>query len=160
MGIEGDDTKQKQYKRFQQLDEDWRNDMLSRSDDDIQQTIVKAALANVGLDLAKALDQDLARIKEELATANEMYREGKKTNNIRVEFLAEVLRGRGRDIPGPEDFVKGAQKKVSDSKEGLAEALNEAKDILAEGLPEGSTLTIRNPDGSGSATIEGRAKKK
>lgn len=110
-----EDHKEKQYKKFKKLDEAWRNDMLGRTEEEVRKVITDAAMNLVTLETAKQFDEDLARLKEELATANEIYKEGKKSNLLKIEFLIEALRSRGCDVPGIEDFVKGAKKSNNDN---------------------------------------------
>jgi hypothetical protein len=99
----------KREKKFKKLDEAWRNDMMSRKDPEIDEAIKKSAIALVQLELAKDMDEDLLRLKEELATANAQYTDGKKDNLIRIEFLVQLLKSRGRDVPDIKTLVKSAR---------------------------------------------------
>ena len=104
---------EKQQKKFNKLSEEWRHEMMSAGDDDVENSIRSAAINLVTLELAKEFDEDLAALKEQLKVANEQYTEGKKINLTKIEFLTEVLRSRGRtDIPGVEDFVRTAKKDI------------------------------------------------
>lgn len=85
----------KQFKKFQKLDEEWRNAAMSMKPEEINRLIRDAAVNLVNLRLAKELDEDIARLKEELATANEGYKAGDKESSLRIEFLVECLRSQG-----------------------------------------------------------------
>ena len=98
-------NKDKQFKKFQTLDEAWRNQMMSATDEEVHKKIIECTMKNIALEEAKELDPDLMRIKEEKKTAEEPYKEGKKENNIQAEFLVECLRSRGRDVPDAADFA-------------------------------------------------------
>lgn len=119
---------EKQLKRFKKLEEEWRSEMLSRNDLDVETAIRDSAMNLVTLEMAKEFDEDLNRLKEELKTAQESYSEGKKVNLLKIEFLAEVLRGRGRtDIPTINDFIKGSRKAAVEAEiEKLPEGIKAA----------------------------------
>lgn len=104
------DPKEKQHKKFQKLDEEWRTSSMSQPDADIDKGIRDAAMNLVTLEMAKEFDEDLIALKEAVKTASEQYTEGKKQNLLKIEFLIEVLRSRGRDVPGVEDFLKSVKK--------------------------------------------------
>ena len=134
MGKTIESAKDKQLKKFKKLPEDWRNDVLgTRSNEDINKLIRDAAINNIVLKLAKENDPDLAALKEQMATATEMYKAGEKENNLKIEFLVEVLRGRGVDVPSIEDFVRGATKDApldqiaAEAKKGLRNATASAE---------------------------------
>lgn len=112
------DPKDKQYKKFQKLEEAWRHEMMQRPDEEVDKAIRDSAMNLVTLELAKELDEDLQRLQEELKTAREQYTNGKKTNLLKIEYLVEVLRSRGRDVPGVKDFVKSAKSDVPGIKAG------------------------------------------
>lgn len=109
----------KQYKKFKKLDEEWRNAALGMEVEDINKLIRDCAVNIVELALAKGLDEDLARLREELATAEKQYKDGAKINNLRIEFLVEVLRGRGIEIAGfsKKEVLAKAREEVSKSEE-------------------------------------------
>jgi len=95
--------------KFSKLDEEWRSQMLSSPNENVNSTIVTSAVNLISLELAKKLDDDLLSLKEQLKVANEQYSEGKKVNLLRMEFLIEVLRSRGLNVPDVSDFVKKAK---------------------------------------------------
>lgn len=129
------DPKEKQLKRFKALPEDWRNDVLgTRSNEDVNKLIRDAAINTIVLKLAKESDPDLAALKEQLATATEMYKEGEKQNNLKIEFLVEVLRSRGVDVPSIEDFIKGAKDEVPESLDKIAEEARQNLRKLADAV--------------------------
>jgi hypothetical protein len=102
------DTKSKQLKKFAKLDEEWRSDQLGKQTPDIFKTISSTAIANVQLDIAKDLDEDLARLQEELKTAREPYSLGRKGNNLKIQFLVQVLSDRGENVDGLPGLLKQA----------------------------------------------------
>lgn len=102
------DPKEKQFKDFKKLDEEWRNEEMGKQTAEVYKDIVSRAMNIVRLDMAKDFDEDLKRLAEELKTAREPYTEGKKTNNLEIRFLIEVLKSRGEKVPGIEDFMQSA----------------------------------------------------
>lgn len=95
------------YKKFKKLPKDWRSDMLSRKGDDLKKEAFSKLCNLINLRLAKAADENLARIKEELATATEMYRTGEKENLLSMEFIIEVLRSQGdTSVSSVDDFIR------------------------------------------------------
>ena len=103
MGIE-----LKQLKKFAKLSDDWRDDQLSKQTPDIFKAISATAIANVQLDIAKDLDEDLARLQEDLKTAREPYTLGRKENNLKIQFLVQVLSDRGENVDGLHGLLKQA----------------------------------------------------
>ena len=103
-----DDNRQKQLKKFSKLSEEWRSSQLSAQTPEVNKKIMECAINTVQLAIAKELDTDLASLKEQVKTAQEVYTEGTKTNNLKIQFLVDVLRSRGCDVPDPEDFIKKA----------------------------------------------------
>jgi hypothetical protein len=104
-------AQKKRDRKFATLPEEWRNQMMAsnRSDVEIDSEIKKAAVSLVNLELAKALDEDLIALREQLQVAQSVYTEGKKENLIRIEFLIDVLRSRGRDVPSVQSYIKSAK---------------------------------------------------
>jgi hypothetical protein len=104
------DSKAKQLKKFSKLDDEWRSEQLSKKAPDLFQTITKIAIDTVELDLAKDEDQDLARLQEELKTAREPYTLGRKENNLKIQYLVQVLKDQGVNVEGISGLVKKAVK--------------------------------------------------
>ncbi len=92
--------------KFSALEESWRDEKMSRQNEDINSDIVETVMNLVALEAAKALDTDLQSLQEQVKVAREVYTEGKKSNLLKIEFLIEVLRSRGLNVPGVKDFVK------------------------------------------------------
>jgi hypothetical protein len=103
------DQKESQSKKFKKLDEEWRNLAMAMDDTSVDGVIRTAAMNLVTLEMAKEFDEDLIALKEQVKVAQEQYTEGRKMNLIKIEFLIEVLRSRGRDVPSIEDFIKSAK---------------------------------------------------
>lgn len=102
-------AQKKRDRKFSKLDETWRNNMMSAKDPDVDVAIKQSAMNLVGLELAKALDEDLLALREQLQVATAVYTDGRKESLTKIEFLIEVLRSRGRDVPSAQDFVKSAR---------------------------------------------------
>lgn len=102
------DPKEKQQKRFKKLDQEWRDEAISMDELSLDKEIKKQAGNIINSRIAKELDEDIARLTEELKTAKEPYVEGEKMSMLRIEFLFEVLRGKGADVPSIEDFLSDA----------------------------------------------------
>jgi len=100
--------------KFNDLDEEWRSEMLSADSEHVNKAIVKAAINMIVLDLAKKADTDLAALREQLKTASEQYSAGKKENTLRITFLIELLRSRGEDVPDIDAFLTKASKDVAE----------------------------------------------
>lgn len=127
----------KQLKKFKKLEEEWRSEMLSRNDTDVETAIRDSAMNLVTLEMAKEFDEDLNSLREQLKTAQETYTEGKKINLLKIEFLAEVLRSRGRtDIPAIDDFIKGSKKQA------VLEKVGETLQEIGSTLKGGETMSI------------------
>jgi hypothetical protein len=108
MGIEKD-KRQKQLEKWgKKLPEDWRQNQLGANTPDLYKSIIKSAMNIVQLAMAKELDEDLASLKEQVKDASAQYSDGTKQNHLQIEFLVDVLRGRGEDVPDPADFVRKA----------------------------------------------------
>ncbi len=161
------DPKSKQFKRFSKLPEEWRNDMMSRDRDELFKQVADAAIKIVASETAKQFDQDIARLKEELATAQEGYKETKKTQSLKIEFIIETLRSQGVDVPSLQDFISGAaqvdddgeievvEKKAAASHARVNNIVKDAAAKIAKSLGKGSSLTISTPGTGRSATIQG-----
>jgi hypothetical protein len=54
---------------------------------------------------AEKLDPHLAELKEQLASAQEFYKHGKKIGDLKAKFLLELLRARGVNIKSVEEFL-------------------------------------------------------
>ena len=107
-----DDPRTKQLKKFEKLPEEWRQNQLGAKTPELYQEITKTAINAVQQDLARELDPDLAVLKEQVKTAQEPYTQGKKTNNLKISFLVDVLKGRGENVPDIDSFLSAAAKKV------------------------------------------------
>lgn len=155
------DPREKQFKKFQKnLPEDWRNDMMSRTADEVKKAALKAAMNLVTLELAKEFDEDLQELREALKTAQEVYTQGKKKNLIEIEFLIEVLRSRGEDVPGVEDFIKGARDVGGEESDEEHDAFktkvgDKLKKELGKGLRKGTSITLETSEGR--VTVQGES---
>jgi hypothetical protein len=108
-----DDSKKKQYKKFQKLDEAWRTDMMALDNTSLYKKISDTAINDIQLAMAKEFDDDLKALKEQVKVANEPYGLGHKENIIRIEYLIECLKSRGASVPSISDFIKAAASSVN-----------------------------------------------
>lgn len=100
----------KKQERFESLGGEWCDAIKGKTTEEIKLEIGKAAMSNAALKLAQKADQDLANLKEQVQVANAVYKDGLKTNDIKIEFMIDQLSYRGVDIPSIDDFLR----KVSD----------------------------------------------
>jgi hypothetical protein len=103
-----EDAHQKKLKKFAKLPEEWRQNQLGAHTPEAYKEILRCAMNIVQLAMAKEMDQDLKNLKEQVKNAQEQYTEGTKTNNLKISFLVDMLKGRGEDVPDPEDFIRKA----------------------------------------------------
>lgn len=170
------DQREAQLKKFKRLDEEWRADVISRKNpEELNKMIRDAAVNMVELRIAKQLDEDLARIKEELATANEVYKEGEAENALRIEFLVDALRCMGVNVPSfsKKAILKAglpAKKSVDeelsdalvDSKKSalrVSELLGQFIEGVEQNLDEGSSVEISTPRTGKTIKLKGKGKK-
>jgi uncharacterized protein YodC (DUF2158 family) len=144
----------KQFKKFQKLDEEWRNAAMSMKPEEINRLIRDAAVNIVNLRLAKELDEDIARLKEELATANEGYKAGDKENSLRIEFLVECLRSQGVVVG---DFDKksvlaAALKSKAEPKDTTEQTLDELEAEARESTKKVTKLVNQLIESAGAGT--------
>ena len=83
---------------FEDLDSDWKDAVATMSVDDINSRIAEVAKAEELNQRAKEDDLDLARLKEEVATAGAQYKEATKANKLKIKFAMRVLGDRGVDV--------------------------------------------------------------
>lgn len=107
-----DDSKKKQYKKFQKLDEAWREEQMGAQTPDLYKKITQIAINDVQLAMAKEFDPDLKNLKEQVKVANEPYSLGHKENVTRIEFIVSCLKDRGENVPDIDQFIKAAANAV------------------------------------------------
>lgn len=104
---------EKRHKRFKKLPQEWRDNQMTKTPVALKEEIAKVAINAVVLELAKAEDEDLIRLRDELTTASTQYVEGKKSHSIQIEFLIDLLRGQSVDVPDASAFLRTARKSVT-----------------------------------------------
>lgn len=82
--------------KFEDLDEDFKDDIASKSEEEIRKKISTVALNQVALLEARDLDEDLQQKKEAASVAGAVYREGTTMNKLRIEFCKQVLSDKGK----------------------------------------------------------------
>ncbi len=156
------DPKDAQFKKFKKLDEEWRNTQMSKSEADVDKEIRTVVSNMVALEAAKALDEDLISLKEQVATAEAIYKEGKKEQLIKLEFLIECLKSRGANITDVESFVQKSKKTkitakkdfTGDVKAATESIIQDALKEMKKGISKDTTVTFSTPDGE-SVSFQG-----
>ena len=70
--------------QFTDLSEDFRSSVDAQSRDDIKRTICQVTLDQLELDDAQKEDEDYQSLKEQFREAGAVYREGAKTNKLKI----------------------------------------------------------------------------
>ena len=115
--IDPQDKKQKQKKKYKNLNPEWRQNCLQDPPETLYKKIQDIAIADYGNTIAKEMDPDINDLKEKLRVANEPYQAITKENKIKVAFIIELLEGMGKDVPSYESFLKKAAKSLSEKKD-------------------------------------------
>jgi uncharacterized protein involved in high-affinity Fe2+ transport len=115
MSMEKDDRQKKLEVWQKKLPEEWRQSVLGMPTAEVYLKIQDVTINGSQLAAAQKLDPDLKVLKEQLKTANEPYNEGKKTNNLKIEFLIDSLISRGEKVPDIDCFMSSAAKRLLDS---------------------------------------------
>jgi hypothetical protein len=84
-------------KKFDILDEDWKDKFASAGTEDLNLEIAKVAKDQEALEKTQDEDQDLASAKEQAKEAGAVYRDGKKANRAKIQWLVQVLGDRGAE---------------------------------------------------------------
>ncbi len=99
---------------FDTLPEEWKSKVEVADIDGVKAEIVKTATAQAILEAAKALDPDLANLKEQLKTANTQYVEGRKSNKLKMRMLIQRWGSLGAPgMPDVQDFLKQVTKEAA-----------------------------------------------
>lgn len=80
---------------FQDLTEDFKDAVAQSSREEIEKRISDVALYDVELRKQKKEDQDLKEKAEAYKEASAIYREGLKSNRIKIEYCKRVLDDKG-----------------------------------------------------------------
>lgn len=107
-GRKAKDNNTKQQERFELLGDEWRDNINGKETEAIKLEIGKVAMASAALKLAQKADTDLANLKEQVQVAGAVYKDGLKTNDIKIEYMISQLHYRGVEIPCIEDFLRKA----------------------------------------------------
>lgn len=90
---------------FSDLPADWRDAAATLSRDEIQFRIAKVAMDDSDLRKMKKDDMHLKECAEAYKDASAQYREGFKTNKLKIEFLKRALDDKGGPTKSVEDTV-------------------------------------------------------
>lgn len=80
---------------FEDLPQDFRDTVDAQSREDIRRTIAQVAIDQAELMEAQSEDVDLQNAKEAAREAGAVYREGTKTNKLKIQYAKQVLEGKG-----------------------------------------------------------------
>jgi hypothetical protein len=86
--------------KFEDLPEEFKNSVAGMDETAIRDTITKVSLNQASLMEAKELDQDLSSKKEAAKEAGAIYREGTKSNKLKVAWCRQVLGDKGKETNG------------------------------------------------------------
>lgn len=86
--------------KYADLPGEFREAVAGADDKKINDEIQKAALYAEALTEAKEADDDLKNAKEVAKEAGRTYREGAKICKLKVAYCRDILRNRGRELPG------------------------------------------------------------
>lgn len=89
-------NKKKDKDKFEDLDQDFKNEINGKSPEEIKKVVAKVALDQNELMKAKKLDQDLQDKLELAKEAGAVYREGTKMNKLRIGYCSQVLEDKGK----------------------------------------------------------------
>lgn len=82
--------------KVREFDEAFADEVNTMKDEDLKSRLVKFEQECQQIEDARKDDQDLARIREELKTANETYTVPLKQHKFRKKLILDVLQGRGK----------------------------------------------------------------
>lgn len=80
---------------FADLDQDFKDAVNAQTRDDIKKTICQATLDQLELMEAQKQDEDYQSLKEQFREAGAVYRDGTKTNALKIKYAKSVLEGKG-----------------------------------------------------------------
>lgn len=80
---------------FADLPDDFRDAVDAADRDGIRKLIAEAAIAQAELMEAQAQDEDYKLLKEQAREAGAVYRDGTKTNKLKIKYAKMVLEGKG-----------------------------------------------------------------
>ena len=80
---------------FADLDQDWKDSIVSMSKEEVNSKIAEIAKANEELQKAKKEDEDLQEAKLAAKEAGEIYRSSAKMSKLRIQYCIRVLDDRG-----------------------------------------------------------------
>lgn len=81
---------------FEALPEEFKDSVLQGSEDSIREKLADVALAQQELLEAQENDTDYQSAKETAQAAGEVYRDGKKSNSLKIKYMRQVLQSRGK----------------------------------------------------------------
>jgi hypothetical protein len=80
---------------FEDLTTDFKDAIAGSSREEIERRIVKVVMDDVDLRKAKKDDQDLKEKQEAFKEASAIYRDGFKSNKLKIEYMKRVLDDKG-----------------------------------------------------------------
>lgn len=86
----------KKKQPFEDLDQDFKDDVANMKDEDIRAKLAEVAINEHENREAKKQDQDLQQKHDAYSLAGEIYREGTKMNKLRTGYCYNILEARGK----------------------------------------------------------------
>jgi FtsZ-binding cell division protein ZapB len=80
---------------FADLSEDFRDSIDRMTRDEIKAAICGVTLAQLELEEAQKADEDYQSLKEQFSEAGAIYREGAKSNKLKIQYAKQALEGKG-----------------------------------------------------------------
>jgi len=84
------------FDKVKEVDPEFVNTVYTLTEEQLKEKIVALTRNEQEMDQAKSGDMDLARIREELKTANETYSGPLKASKLKKKLILEVLGTRGK----------------------------------------------------------------
>jgi hypothetical protein len=81
---------------FEALPGEFKDAVLGSDEATIRQRISEVALAQAEMNETEKLDLDFQSKKEAAKVAGEVYREGKKLNQLKIKYMRQVLQSQGK----------------------------------------------------------------
>ncbi len=92
--IEGN-SDEKLLKKFEKIDEDWRNRVGAMAADELKAILVEVTKAESVNQETKEEDLDLAQCKEAYETAAFGYKDATAMNKLKIKYALRALKARG-----------------------------------------------------------------
>lgn len=95
MPIVDGNSDEKLLKKFEKIDEDWRDRVSAQSVDELRATLVEVTKNEALNQETKEQDTDLASCKEAYDTAVGPYKDGTAMNKLKIKYALRCLKAKG-----------------------------------------------------------------